>query len=222
MMKAEYIDLFLWIFAILIVATIIFAVRLKLFHKATKQDVREYTTNFLLTIIGTTVGFALVTVSTLYLERINDKEELLTLLTNVFKELDINYKVLRDRSQDSHTVSNHGDLELRSRFEVDIPIQFTFIDDLYEKKNTYKYLSEPFTKNRLVIIYRGTEYCLEQLEINSPVHTDFRAIELINNLSLYKTWVKTEGIKIAGSEENWNKSVRIFDTWDQLTQLYSR
>ena len=220
-MKKDLLILILWLSAILFAAVSIYIVRLKLFHKIRqKEDFKKYTTTFLITILGTAVGFAFVTVTTIYLNKIDEKEEILSLLGNVFKELDINHKVLSDRIQMTQPDISQSDLELHDRFSVDIPVQFNFVEDLYRNRNTYKYLSESFTKNRLVILYRGINYSLRKADDRSLDYKDNQIKKLAKNFALYQDWINKEGIKIAGNEEGWKKSVKLFETWDQLTLLY--
>lgn len=221
-MLTEYLNLGLWIFVILLIAVVFYLIHLKYFHKLDNpKDFKTHTTSFLTTILGTTVGFALVTVSTIYFERINDKEEVITLLATTFRELDINYKVLQERAQPRQQIHSQWDMEVQSRFRVEIPIQFRFIDQLYQNENTYKYLSDSFANSRVVIIYRGVQHCINQIESTYKDEKTIQIKKQIANLAQYKEWVNEEGLEVAGSNERWNNSVKIFETWDQLTSLYS-
>lgn len=177
----------------------------------------NFATQFVITILGTTVGFSMVTISTMYLQRINDKQELLILLGNTYKETDIAYKSLLFSKQSDTMTYLDKDLLLRlGPFPTKVKVECMFVQSLYQDKFAYRYLSKTFTKNRLFLIYRGMQNFVRKSE-NKGFFQDKGNLEAaISRLKLYLAWEENEGISLSGSKEKWEKVLNLFDSWNEI------
>ena len=205
-----------WLLGILL-ASIIFYLGWVRVRGVTTTERNNFSTQFLITILGTTVGFSMVTISTMYLQGIDDKKELLILLGNSYKETDIAYKsLLFSKQSDTMTYLDRGLLLRIGPLPTKVKIECMFVQSLYQDKLSYRYLSKTFTKNRLFLIYRGMQNFVKKTESKGFFQDRGTLDAAISKLKLYLTWVENEGISLSGNKEKWEKALNLFDSWNEM------
>jgi energy-coupling factor transporter transmembrane protein EcfT len=173
--------------------------------------------SFFITIIGTTAGFALVTFTTVFFDKKEEKFEIATLLVSSYLEAAVNHKIIEDKMKLFAADADPEDLNLYLRTRRAIPIEYTAIEMLYKNKRTYKCLNRTFTRDNLIYIYRGTRTVAIQIN-NGNVET-YGPIEAV--LREFNDVLKIEGQRYIGIQE-WNKYAsdeKIEQFWRKLVKF---
>lgn len=175
--------------------------------------------SFCITIIGTTAGFALVTFTTVFFEKREEKFEITTLLVSSYLEAAVNHKIIEDKRKLFAPDADPEDLNLYLRTQTSIPIEYTAIEMLYKNKGTYRCLRESFTRDNLIYIYRGTRTVAN--EINNGNIQTYGPIEA--TLRVFKNIIKIEGQRYIGIQE-WDRCAghkKIEQFWEKLVKFGS-